>query len=144
MIINYFGYLFPSLQRNHSLFGSVWSSLKRKKLTLSAKRGLSMGKKKKVVQINVYDDDRRSAREEEEKGDDDEEIGRVGGGEGKDCVSIGIDDSGDPVNSMTGELQTRVQQNIPMRPLVVISSSNNNNINKNYNMNVAQNMPNNE
>lgn len=53
---------------------------------------------------------------------------------------IGIDNLGDPVNSMTGELQTRVQQNIPMRPLVIISNNNN----QNYNMNVSQSVPCNE
>lgn len=48
---------------------------------------------------------------------------------------VGSDSAGDPVNS-AGELQTRGEENIPLRPLVI---SNNNN----YNMNVSQNMPNN-
>lgn len=46
------------------------------------------------------------------------------------------DAAGDLVNS-SGELQTRGQENIPLRPLVISNISNNNN----YSMNVAQNMP---
>lgn len=57
------------------------------------------------------------------------------GGYADDAGFVGADSAGDPINS-TGELQTRGQENIPLRPLVV---SNNNN----YSMNVSQNMPNN-
>lgn len=60
------------------------------------------------------------------------EDGSGGDGGGFDVQNDAV---GDLVNS-TGELQTRGQENIPLRPLVI---SNNNN----YNMNVAQNMPNN-
>lgn len=120
---------FFSLQRNHTLFGSVWSSLKRKKISLSGKHGLTIKKTKKKLQTDSYDDDRRTREEDEE--------GRVGVVEERGFV--GIDYLGDPVNSMTGELQTRVQQNIPMRPLVINSKNN-----QNYNMNVSQNVPYNE
>lgn len=92
-----------------------------------------MTKTKNKLQTKSYnDDDDRSnvgARDTE-----DEEEGRAGvvGERG----FIGIDTLGDPVNSMTGELQTRVQQNIPMRPLVI-----NGNKNQNYDMNISQNVP---
>lgn len=122
---------FLLLQRNHTLFGSVWSSLKRKRISLSGKHGLSIRKTKKKLQTNSYDDGGRDT------GARDEEEGRAGL-VGESGV-IGIDNLGDPVNSMTGELQTRVQQNIPMRPLVI-----NSNNNQNYNMNVSQNVPCNE
>lgn len=55
------------------------------------------------------------------------------GGYGESAGYVGSDSAGDPINS-AGELQTRGQENIPMRPLVI----SNNNI---YNMNVSQNMP---
>lgn len=58
---------------------------------------------------------------------------QTGGYESGDFIAS--DSAGDPVNS-AGELQTRGEENIPLRPLVI---SNNNN----YNMNVSQNMPNN-
>lgn len=55
------------------------------------------------------------------------------GGYNEDGGFVQSDAAGDLVNS-SGELQTRGQENIPLRPLVI---SNNNN----YNMNVAQTMP---
>lgn len=122
------------MQRNHTLFGSVWSSLKRKKLSLSVKHGLSAGKAKKIIQIDGYDDGRHFVGG---RGEDVE--ARTGGVVGGHVGFVGIDHLGDPVNS-AGELQTRVQQNIPMRPLVI----NSNNNHQNYGSNVSPNVPNTE
>lgn len=72
--------------------------------------------------------------------DDDDDRSNLGAAREADAEGqrgvIGIDDSGDPVNSMTGELQTRVQQNIPMRPLVISGGNN-----QNYDRNISQNVP---
>lgn len=119
------------LQRNHTLFGKVWSSLRRKNIGLSGKGGLKLTKAKKNLQTKHYDDDEyddrsnvgaRGGAEEEEE----ERAGVVG-----ERGFIGINVSGDSVNSMT-----RVQQNIPMRPLVI--SDNNK---QNYDKNISQNVP---
>lgn len=129
-----FGLIF---QRNHTLFGSVWSSIKRKKMALSGKGGLSITKTKKHLQTKSYDDDDYDDDDRSNLGgarEADEDEGR--GGVVAQRGPIGIDNLGDPVNSMTGELQTRVQQNIPMRPLVI--SGNNN---QNYDRNISQNVP---
>lgn len=142
---------FEYLQRNHTLFGSVWSSMRRKGQAPFGKRGLGPkmnnkpnGKmhKRRMASHAVGDADTdsdflyNSMRQVVSEGMN--HITKTlmqTGGYDEGAGFVASDDAGDLVNS-AGELQTRGQENIPLRPLVM---SNNNN----YNMNVAQNMPNN-
>ncbi|XP_055313578.1 muscle calcium channel subunit alpha-1 isoform X5 [Sitodiplosis mosellana] len=143
----------PMHRRNHTLFGSVWSSMRRKGQAPFGKRGLGgKGNKQANGKMNKrYGMDPMSEADADAEADADNDflynsmrqvvsegmnhitktLMQTGGyGEG---AEFGSDSAGDPINS-TGELQTRGQENIPLRPLVM---SNNNN----YNMNVSQNMP---
>lgn len=162
---------FLLLQRNHTLFGSVWSSMRRKGQAPFGKRGLGGklggggGNKANLKMNKRYgmgigmgmgmgsndgnteaDNDAdflyNSMRQVVSEGMNHitKTLMQTGGYDGeRDDGSgfIGSDSAGDPVNTMTGELQTRGQENIPLRPLVI---SNNNN----YSINVSQNVPHNE
>lgn len=103
-------------------------------MALSGKGGLSITKTKKHLQTKSYDDDDDRSNLGAARDADDEE---GGGGVVAQRGPIGIDNLGDPVNSTTNELQTRVQQSIPMRPLVISSGNNN----QNYDRNISQNVP---
>lgn len=152
-------FVFLFLQRNHTLFGSVWSSMRRKGQAPFGKRGLGgkLGGGKTNAKLNKRYGVGSSDGNTEADNDADflynsmrqvvsegmnhitktlMQTGGYDGGRDEEGF-IGADSAGDAVNSMTGELQTRGQENIPLRPLVI---SNNNN----YSMNVSQNMPNNE
>lgn len=155
-----------SLQRNHTLFGSVWSSMRRKgqapfgkrglggklgggkaNLKMNKRYGMSMGMSMGSTEGNTEADNDadilyNSMRQVVSEGMNHitKTLMQTGGYDGsheEGSGFIGADSAGDPVNTMTGELQTRGQENIPLRPLVI---SNNNN----YSMNVSQNVPHNE
>lgn len=137
------------MQRNHTLFGSVWSSMRRKGQAPFGKRGIGKSNKQANGKMNKrYGMSAMSEADAEAEADGDflynsmrqvvsegmnhitKTLMQTGGyGEGAEFA----DSAGDPINS-AGELQTRGQgENIPLRPLVI---SNNNN----YNMNVSQNI----
>lgn len=141
-------------QRNHTLFGSVWSSMRRKGQAPFGKRSLGgkMGNKANGKMNKRYGMTTIDAENEAEVDGDflynsmrqvvsegmnhiTKTLMQTGGYSESEGGFVQSDAAGDLVNS-SGELQTRGQENIPLRPLVI---SNNNN----YNMNVAQNMPNN-
>lgn len=156
-----FADFFLTSQRNHTLFGSVWSSMRRKGQAPFGKRGLGgkLGGGKANAKINKRYGIGMGLTESNAEADNDalynsmrqvvsegmnhitktlmQTGGYDGGGHDEGGGFISADSAGDPVNSMTGELQTRGQENIPLRPLVI---SNNNN----YSMNVSRNVPNNE
>lgn len=139
-------------QRNHTLFGSVWSSMRRKGQAPFGKRGLGskISNKANGKMNKRYGMSGQQSIDQEAEADADflynsmrqvvsEGMNHITktlmqtGGYDDGAGFIGKDSVGDPINS-SGELQTRGQENIPLRPLVM---SNNNN----YNMNVSQNMP---
>lgn len=138
-----------NLQRNHTLFGSVWSSMRRKGQAPFGKRGIanklnSKGNNKNDKNNTIdgdgdgdflYNSMRQVVSEGMnhitktlmQSGGYDDSAGIIGSDNG----DYNIDSIGDLVNS-AGELQTRGQENIPLRPLVV---------NNNNNMTSSQNIP---
>lgn len=109
-------------------------------MALSGKGGLSITKTKKHLQTKSYHDDHDDDDDDDRSNlgaarDADDEEGRAGVTAQRGPINI--KNLGDPVNSTTGELQTRVQQDIPMRPLVISGGNNN----QNYDRNISQNVP---
>lgn len=154
--------MFYSLQRNHTLFGSVWSSMRRKGQAPFSKRGLgSSANKTGINGSNKID--RKHAHNTDGEGDFLYNSMRQVVSDGMNHITKtlmqgqrvdgGIDDVAGMMGSENDEynfpnmgniagnndMPSHRQENIPMRPLM-INNNNNNNNNPNNNMIGSNNM----